>query len=49
MTARECPSSSPDRWQTGYLALEADAMPDAPISTRASFVVENGQPGAKCL
>lgn len=40
---------TPDRWQTDYLVLEAVTTPDSPISTRASFVVENGQPGAKRL
>lgn len=38
---------SQDRWQTDYKVLAAVSRPDEPISTRASFVVENGKPGAK--
>jgi alkaline phosphatase D len=38
---------TPDRWQSDYQVLKAVTTPDSPISTRASFVVENGRPGAK--
>jgi alkaline phosphatase D len=37
---------TPGRWQTDYRILAAVSQPGAPISTRASFVVENGKPGA---
>jgi alkaline phosphatase D len=40
-------SVTPDRWQTDYQVLTMVSQPDAPISTRATFVVENGRPGAK--
>lgn len=40
-------SLTPDRWQSDYRVLPAVSKPDEPISTRASFVVENGKPGAK--
>jgi len=36
---------TPERWQTDYRVVAAVTRPDAEISTRASFVVENGQPG----
>ncbi|MEO6724304.1 MAG: alkaline phosphatase D family protein [Blastocatellia bacterium] len=36
-----------DRWQTDYRVLATVSKPDEPITTRASFVVENGRPGAK--
>jgi alkaline phosphatase D len=35
------------RWRTDFRVLAAVSKPDEPISTRASFVVESGQPGAK--
>lgn len=38
---------TPTRWQSDYRVVSAVTTPDAPISTRASFVVENGQPGAQ--
>jgi alkaline phosphatase D len=38
---------TPERWLTDYRVVPFVAKPDAPISTRASFVVENGRPGAK--
>ena len=34
------------QWQTDYRIVAAVTRPDEPISTRASFVVENGAPGA---
>ncbi|MGE0882871.1 MAG: alkaline phosphatase [Blastocatellales bacterium] len=40
-------SVTQDRWQTDYKVLAAVSRPDEPISVRASFVVENGEPGAK--
>lgn len=36
-----------DRWQSDYRVVPFVTQPDAPITTRASFVVENGQPGAQ--
>ena len=36
---------NPKRWQTDFRILAAVTKPDEPISTRASFVVENGKPG----
>ncbi len=40
---------TPERWQTDYRVLAAVTQPDAAVGTRASFVVENGQPGVKRL
>ncbi|HYE72520.1 MAG TPA: alkaline phosphatase D family protein, partial [Blastocatellia bacterium] len=40
-------SLTPERWQTDYRVVPTVSQPDATISTRASFVVENGRPGAK--
>jgi alkaline phosphatase D len=40
---------TPERWQTDYRVLAAVTQPDAAISTRASFVVENGRAGVKRL
>lgn len=40
-------SLTPDRWQTDFRIVAAVTKPDEPVSTRASFVVENGRPGAK--
>lgn len=37
----------PERWQSDYRVVETVSQPDAPIITRASFVVENGKPGAQ--
>ena len=39
--------ATPDRWLTEFRALETVAEPDASIETVASFVVEDGQPGAE--
>jgi len=38
---------TPARWQSDYRVVPFVTMPDAPISTRASFVVENGRPGVQ--
>jgi alkaline phosphatase D len=38
---------TPARWQSDYKVVPFVTTPDAPISTRASFVVENGRPGAQ--
>jgi len=38
---------TPDRWQTDLRAMETAADPSVPIETIASFVVEDGQPGAQ--
>jgi len=35
---------TPDSWQTDYRVLPYVSQPGAPITTRASFVVENGDP-----
>jgi alkaline phosphatase D len=40
---------TPERSQTDYRVLAAVTQPDAAISTRASFVVENGRAGVKRL
>lgn len=36
-----------EQWQTDFRVLATVSQPDAPISTRASFVVTNGRPGAQ--
>ena len=38
---------TPERWQADYRVLTTVTTPDAPIATRASFVVEHGKPGAE--
>jgi alkaline phosphatase D len=38
---------TPQHWRTDFQIVEKVSTPDAPIRTRASFVVENGKPGAK--
>ena len=38
---------TPARWQTDFRVIPFVSKPDAEISTRASFVVENGKPGAQ--
>jgi alkaline phosphatase D len=40
-------SLTPERWQTDFRVLASVSQPDAEISTRASFVVANGRPGAE--
>jgi alkaline phosphatase D len=37
---------TPERWQSDYRAVSSITVPNASISTLASFVVQNGQPGA---
>lgn len=37
----------PERWQSDYRVVEAVTRSDAPVTTRASFVVENGKAGAQ--
>ncbi|USK36371.1 alkaline phosphatase D family protein [Bacillus sp. F19] len=36
---------TPDNWQSDYMVLPYVSRPDAPISTRVSFLAENGKPG----
>ncbi|NJM47836.1 MAG: alkaline phosphatase [Alkalinema sp. RU_4_3] len=38
---------TPDRWQTDFRVVDSVSMPMSAIRTAASFVVENGRPGAK--
>jgi alkaline phosphatase D len=38
---------TPERWQTDYRIVSAVTTPNAPISTRASFVIEHGKAGAE--
>jgi alkaline phosphatase D len=38
---------TPDVWQSDYRVVSTVSVPDAPINTRASFIVENGQPGVR--
>ena len=38
---------TPERWQSDYRVVPFVSKPGAPVQTRASFIVENGQPGAK--
>ena len=40
---------TPREWRADYRVLEYVSRPGSPISTRASFVVEEGQPGAQRL
>ncbi|RXT21609.1 MULTISPECIES: alkaline phosphatase D family protein [unclassified Bosea (in: a-proteobacteria)] len=40
-------SLSKERWQAEYRVLDKVSVPGAAVSTRASFVVEAGQPGLK--
>jgi alkaline phosphatase D len=40
-------SLTPQQWQTDYRVVEMVTKPDARVSTRASFIIENGKPGAK--
>lgn len=37
---------TPSTWTADFRTLETVTVRDAPISTRASFVIENGRPGA---
>ncbi|WP_017655026.1 alkaline phosphatase D family protein [Fortiea contorta] len=38
---------TPHVWQTDYRVVATVTVPDAPINTRASFIVESGQPGVR--
>ncbi len=38
---------SPQLWKTGFQVVEYVSRPGAPLVTRASYVVENGQPGVQ--
>ena len=38
---------TPETWTTDYRVLEFVSRPGSPVSTRASFVVESGRPGAR--
>jgi alkaline phosphatase D len=38
---------TPSQWRTDYRTVEYISKPGAPLNTRASFVVEDGQPGVK--
>ena len=38
---------TPDSFRTDYRILPFVSKPNAPLQTRASFVVENGRPGAQ--
>ncbi|MBM63297.1 MAG: alkaline phosphatase [Acidobacteria bacterium] len=38
---------TPENWTTDYRVLEYVSRPGSPVSTRASFVVESGRPGAR--
>lgn len=38
---------TPDRWQSDYRIIPFVTRPGAPVETRASFIVENGRPGAE--
>lgn len=37
---------TPERWQSDYRAIEIVSKPDQPCFDRASFIVEDGRPGA---
>ncbi len=38
---------TPDKWQSDYRTVAYVTKPNAPVETRATFVVENGKPGVK--
>ena len=38
---------TPDRWQTDYRTVPYVTRPGAPVETAATYVVENGKPGAE--
>ncbi|MGH8869749.1 MAG: alkaline phosphatase D family protein [Actinomycetes bacterium] len=40
---------TPRQWQTDYRVVPYVTQPGAPVSTRASFVVETGRPGVQTL
>ena len=37
---------TPEQWRTDFMVVPYVSTPGAPITTRASFIVENGKPGA---
>lgn len=37
---------TPEEWRSDYRVVATTLVPDSPVHTLASFVVENGQPGA---
>ena len=39
---------TPEQWETDLRMVSTVSEADAPVSTYASFVVENGSPGAEC-
>jgi alkaline phosphatase D len=39
-------SVTPDRWRADFRALDYVSRPGAPLGTRATFVVQDGRPGA---
>jgi alkaline phosphatase D len=39
-------SVTPDRWRADFRALDYVSKPGAPLGTRATFVVQDGRPGA---
>ena len=38
---------TPERYRADYQVLDYVSRPGSPIATRASFVVEDGRPGAE--
>jgi alkaline phosphatase D len=38
---------TPKQWQSDYQVVESVTRRDAPLVTRASFVIENGKPGVQ--
>jgi alkaline phosphatase D len=38
---------TPERWQSDYRVVPYVSRPDAPVETKASYVVENGRAGAQ--
>ncbi len=36
---------TPQQWRADYRVVEKVSVPDAPVTTRATFIVENGKPG----
>lgn len=37
---------TPTKWTSDYVVVEKVTLPDSPVLTRASYVIEAGQPGA---
>lgn len=40
---------TPDSWQTDFRVVPVVSRPESPCLTRASFVLENGRPGAQAM